>query len=426
MKRLFLLVLGIFLIPQINYAQQRLVVEQGKLTLAEAVEQVPAGGTSLIKPGFYTPGRIKKKKKLTLRGEGEAILDGESENQILTITADSVLITGLTFQNTGISFMEDRAAVKVDDAHAVRIENNHFRDNFFAIYLAKSGYSIVKGNTIEASKLRETRSGNGIHLWYCKGITIENNRVTGHRDGIYMEFVEEALIENNWSESNLRYGLHFMFSDKCTYQNNVFINNDAGVAVMYTKNVTMIGNRFVKNWGSASYGILLKDITDSVIHHNIFSENSIGLYAEGSDRIEIYDNDFIQNGWAVKIMANALDNNFRNNNFIANSFDVTTNGRQNNSYFKNNYWSNYEGYDVNHDGFGDVPFRPVRLFSMMVQKNEPALILLRSFFVSLLDTAERIMPALTPETLVDEAPLMQIKPFLAIDADGFIIDIKNR
>jgi nitrous oxidase accessory protein len=54
-----------------------------------------------------------------------------------------------------------------------------------------------------------------------------------------------------------------------------------------------------------------------------------------------------------------------------------------------------------------VPHRPVRLFSMLVAQNQPALILLRSAFVSLLDAAERVLPALTPETLADARPAMK-------------------
>jgi nitrous oxidase accessory protein len=49
----------------------------------------------------------------------------------------------------------------------------------------------------------------------------------------------------------------------------------------------------------------------------------------------------------------------------------------------------------------------VRLFSLLVEQNEPSLILMRSFLVQLLDAAEAVMPALTPDTLVDAAPLMR-------------------
>jgi nitrous oxidase accessory protein len=49
----------------------------------------------------------------------------------------------------------------------------------------------------------------------------------------------------------------------------------------------------------------------------------------------------------------------------------------------------------------------VRLFSLVVANHEAAMVLLRSFFVGLLDTAERVLPALTPATLEDRTPAMR-------------------
>ena len=106
-------------------------------------------------------------------------------------------------------------------------------------------------------------------------------------------------------------------------------------------------------------------------------------------------------------MGNCLDNYFHKNNFIANTFDVATNTRRNFNRFETNYWDNYSGYDLDKDGYGDVPFRPVTLFSYLVEKNEPALIFMRSIFVYVLNIAERIIPLLTPETLIDNKPLMK-------------------
>jgi nitrous oxidase accessory protein len=42
-----------------------------------------------------------------------------------------------------------------------------------------------------------------------------------------------------------------------------------------------------------------------------------------------------------------------------------------------------------------------------VAQNAPSIILLRSPFVRLLDTAERVIPVLTPELLVDASPAMR-------------------
>jgi nitrous oxidase accessory protein len=76
--------------------------------------------------------------------------------------------------------------------------------------------------------------------------------------------------------------------------------------------------------------------------------------------------------------------------------------------FYNNYWDKYDGYDLDKDGFGDVPYHPVNLYSMIVEENPNSLILLRSFTVQLLDKAEKAIPGLTPEDLIDDKP--SIKP----------------
>jgi nitrous oxidase accessory protein len=152
--------------------------------------------------------------------------------------------------------------------------------------------------------------------------------------------------------------------------------------------------------------MLLKEISDSKIFRNSFLENSIGIYMEGCSRITIEKNESIKNGWAVKLMANSMGNYFYNNNFIANAFDISTNSMHNFNSFEENYWANYSGYDLDKDGFGDVPFRPVKMFSVMVENQPSSLILLHSLFISILDVAESIIPALTPEALTDPKPRM--------------------
>ncbi len=373
-------------------------------SLKQALELARPGDTILLKSGVYQEGTVLVDKSVQIIGQGFPVLDGEDEYQIMTVTADNVVIRGIEFRNVGVSFVEDNAAIKLEGVSGARIVENRFIEAFFGVYLAQSQKTLIEGNEFYGTGTREATTGNGIHLWYCKEITIRNNKINGHRDGIYFEFVEDSKVERNLSWGNLRYGLHFMFSDRCEYLKNVFRQNGAGVAVMYTHNMSMHDNLFEKNWGSAAFGLLLKEITDSYITNNRFYKNSIGLYTEGSNRLHVRENTFEENGWAVKIMANSMESEFVRNNFINNTFDVATNSRQNFNTFDSNYWSSYTGYDLNRDGIGDVPFRPVRLFSYIVEKQQTAMILSRSFFIDILDIAERIVPMLTPETLVDAHP----------------------
>ncbi|MDX1638129.1 MAG: nitrous oxide reductase family maturation protein NosD [Balneolaceae bacterium] len=399
----------LLLLPGINRAQEIVVSAEGTVTtLSEAISRADSGDTITLTPGIYRERNVVIDKPLTLRGESNAIIDAEGKGYVLIVRADNVTIRDLQVQNAGKSFIEDYAGILVEKSRNCLIENVKLVENFFGIYLAETTESTIRNNSVTSSAERESSSGNGIHLWYSTQITVEGNTVAGHRDGIYFEFVENSDIRNNQSRKNLRYGLHFMFSDSCRYSNNIFENNGAGVAVMFTDRVEMTNNVFRDNWGSAAYGLLLKEIYDSRIENNRFENNSVGIYMEACNRQQITGNEFANNGWAIKLMANSMDNRFSRNNFMGNTFEVATNSRQNFNTFENNYWSQYEGYDLDRDGIGDVPHRPVRLFSLMVEKEPQTLVLLHSLLVKILDMAERLMPSLTPETLVDSNPQMQM------------------
>lgn len=402
-------IIFLFILFSANSFADKIIVEKKSSinSIQKAISLAKPHDEIIIKEGYYSEGNILIDKPLHITGINFPVVDGDGKVEIITVKSDSVFISGIIFKNAGVSFLKENAAIRLDEVQDCIIENNKFIKNFFGIYLSKSENCIIRNNEIEASGKKETSSGNGIHLWYCKNITIQSNRIIGHRDGIYLEFVQNTLIKNNYSKNNLRYGLHFMFSDGCTYSENTFEDNGAGVAVMYTKNVVMNKNVFKNNWGPASFGLLLKDISDSKIEHNHFYKNTSGIYIEGCNRTEIKNNIFEANGWAIKLMANSSDNIFTQNDFLNNSFDIATNSRQNFSTFNKNYWSKYQGYDLDKNKIGDVPYHPVKLYSIIVEQQQPAIILLHSLFIEILDIAESIFPALTPENLVDNSPLMR-------------------
>ena len=128
---------------------------------------------------------------------------------------------------------------------------------------------------------------------------------------------------------------------------------------------------------------------------------------DGSSRIEMKKNTFKGNGWAIKMQASCMDITVEKNNFTGNTFDIGTNGSLVLNTFKNNYWDKYEGYDLDKDKVGDIPYRPVSLYSMIVERNPPAMMLFRSFITTLLDKTEKVLPSLTPENLKDDHPLMK-------------------
>jgi len=404
MRLLFILLLCITSLQ----AQKREVgANKPYKTIKQALNASKDGDTVLVHKGIYKEGNIRIDKKIVFLGKDFPVLDGQKRVEVLSIHADSVIVKGFRVINSGFAALEDPCGIKVYNKSFVVIEGNQLDDNFFGIYIQNGRNCIVKNNTIIAYGKEEQQIGNGIHAWKSNDLQIIGNTIKGHRDGIYFEFVYDSVIWRNIATNNIRYGLHFMFSSNDSYITNIFRNNGAGVAVMFSKDVTMINNYFDENWGASSYGLLLKEISDSYIYTNYFKNNTSGIYMEGTNRIKIEKNVFIGNGWAMKIQASCMDNEIVNNNFQGNTFDMGTNGSLVLNTFNNNYWDKYEGYDINKDGLGDVPYHPLSLFAVLVEKNPSAMLLFRSFMITLLDKSEKVLPSITPDNFVDKAPLMK-------------------
>ncbi|HEX5150575.1 MAG TPA: nitrous oxide reductase family maturation protein NosD [Parafilimonas sp.] len=412
MKKIFfsISVLSVFiLLHHTLFAATYVVDKQKHFSIKQALQLCKNGDTILVEKGIYKEQNIVIDKSIVLKGLQRPVLDGENKYEIISVKADNVIVDGFHLQHSGRSGVDDIAGLKIYNARNVVISNNSFEDTFWGIYTLYGINCTIINNSLKASGSSEAENGNGIHCWKCDSMHIINNRITGHRDGIYFEFVTNSTILKNKSVGNIRYGLHFMFSHNDEYTQNLFEKNGAGVAVMFSHGVKMHDNVFRANWGDAAYGILLKEITDSKISHNNFVQNTVGVYMEGTSRMQVEKNIFNENGYAIKVMASCSDNDISYNNFLGNTFDIGTNGSLVLNSFDHNYWDKYEGYDLNRDKTGDVPYRPVSLYSMIAERNPTVMMLFRSFMVTLFDKTEKVLPGIVPENLKDNSPSM--KPF---------------
>ncbi len=381
--------------------------QQNFLTIKSALAFSKDGDTVIVEKGLYKEGNIVITTAIYFVGQDLPILDGDKRYEVLSIKANGVTVKGFRIQHSGLATLDDPGGIKVYESNNVCILDNYLYDNFFGIYIQFCKNVLVKNNKIVAFGKEEQEIGNGIHCWKSDSLQIIGNNISGNRDGIYFEFVTHSVIWRNISFNNIRYGLHFMFSNDDAYFTNYFRNNGAGVAVMFSKKVVMMNNSFEENWGDAAYGILLKEISDCYMGGNKFTKNTSAIFMDGTNRMRVEKNEFKANGWGMKIQANCMDNVIEQNNFVGNTFDISTNGTLTLNTFSENYWDKYEGYDLNKDKIGDVPYHPLSLYAVIVETNPPAMLLYRSFMVSLLDKSEKIIPSLTPDNFIDLKPRMQ-------------------
>ena len=157
----------------LSYSKEIIVSSTGSTkTITEAIKLANDFDTINIHPGVYAEGNIIVDKKLTVIGEDYAVIDGKGTGEIFTVTSNDVHISGLTIKNSGVSYLEENAGIKLKEVRNCSVKGNKFINNFFAVYLAKSADCIIANNYIEGERKREANSGNGIHLWYCRDVTI--------------------------------------------------------------------------------------------------------------------------------------------------------------------------------------------------------------------------------------------------------------
>lgn len=160
-----------------------------------------------------------------------------------------------------------------------------------------------------------------------------------------------------------RYGLHLMFSDDALIEGNSMRANSIGLFIMYSKNISVIGNSFSDNHGPSGGGIGLKDVDNIVVEGNRLINNQVGAQVDSSPTsigIENYwrDNVFAFNETAIGFMPSVQHNTLTGNSFVDNNEHVATIGRgqlREISWSEDgigNYWSDYAGFDANGDGVG--------------------------------------------------------------------------
>ncbi|HET8549244.1 MAG TPA: nitrous oxide reductase family maturation protein NosD [Bryobacteraceae bacterium] len=378
-------------------------------SVADAVARAAAGDTVFVAPGVYT-GNLVIEKTLRLIGTGRPVLRGLGRGSVVTVRAPRCEIRGFRIERSGGSLIEeDSGIILYSDGN--RIVDNELDDILFGIYFYHSNDNIVRHNRVRGrTRIEQGERGAGLHLWDCLRNVIEDNTVSETRDGMYLQNASESAIRRN-IVTRVRYGLHYMYSNDNVFEENVFDRNVAGAAIMYSSRIELRRNRFEHNRGFSSFGILFQDSAGLAIEHNAIADNAVGIFMEGLRDSTFRQNLVAGNDTAVQVFSSAANNRFYENNFIGNLSPISVVGRGTTTVWsrgaRGNYWSEYDGYDLDADGIGDVPHR-IRNFYERLEGNYPRL---RLYFYSpaaqALAAAERAFPIIRAADEQDPHPLMK-------------------
>ncbi len=388
-------------------------------SVLEAVAAAKAGDTIRVGPGIYV-GQVILDKSLKLEGAGKPVLRGTGRGSVVVIAADNCTFRGFVVEHSGGDLQAEDSGLLLKSSNNL-IEANELRDVLYGIYLYHSARNTIRGNNVHGrSHLESGARGAGLHIWNSTDNLIEDNAITEARDGMYIQSSHRNTVRRN-RVSRLRYGLHFMNSDDNKFDDNTFEYNIAGAAIMYSKRIEFRRNAFLHNRGFSSFGILFQDCEDGTAEDNLIIDNATGIFMEALRRTTFRRNVIAENDLALMVYSSSENNLFSENNFVDNLSPLRIVGKRTGARWaeagRGNYWSDYNGYDLDEDGIGDVSHKVQNVFEYL-EGNYPRLRLyLNSPAAQALATAERTFPVVRGSIEADPAPLvraMKLTPALVL------------
>ncbi len=401
------------------------------------------GDVLRLSPGRHE-GPITISTAMTVEGEPGAEIVGNGKGSVVTVTAPGAVVRGVTVRGSGTNIPTLDSGIFLDrGAKGAMAEDNEVIGNLYGIYIQGADDALVRNNRIEG--IREGRSaeaGNGVHVWNAPGAKVIGNDISLGRDGIATMASRLNVFSGN-RFSNLRFAIHYMYTNDSEISDNVSTGNSVGYAIMFSDRLTITGN--VSN-GDRDHGLLLNTAKGSRIAGNIVvgrmqplsrwimagrRDDGHGVPMDGgaaivdasgmrlgpdkcvfiynTNRNEFRDNWFENCSIGIHFTAGSEGNRMSGNAFINNRNQVKYVGTRYLDWSvdgRGNFWSDNPAFDLNGDGIADSPYRPNDLVDRVLWTAPQAKILINSPAVQVIRWAQSQFPAILPGGVVDSRPLM--------------------
>ena len=393
-------------------------VPAGGTGLVSAVAKARNGDTLLLAPGEHR-GPITVSRSIAIRGSAEgAVIRGDGKGSVITVKAPGVQLEDLTVTGSGLLLeTQDSGIFLSKEATGAKVMNVRSDDNLIGIYVWGARDALVRDNAIVGRRdLRMNERGNGIQIWNAPGARIENNTIRYGRDGIFVTTSRENVFSGNRFE-DLRFGVHYMYTNKSRVSGNLSRRNHLGYAIMFSRRIEVLDNR---SEGDRDRGILFNYANRVTVRGNAVTggpEKCVFIY--NSNKNSITGNLFRDCGIGIHFTGGSERNEIHGNAFIRNRTQVKYVGTRWVEWShegKGNYWSDHTAFDLDRDGIADASYRPNDLTDHILWRFPSAKLLTNAPAVQVLKWAQSSFPALHPGGVIDRSPLM-VPPVVAAKSE---------
>ena len=374
------------------------------------LDAAPAGGTLRLPAGTYA-GPAVISKRLTLEGAGQVTIDGGGKGTVLTVKADRVTLRGLTLRDSG-DLHDALDGGLMAEGRDLLIEDNVIEDVLFGISLHRTEDSVVRRNRIRSRPVDSADRGDGLRLWYSTGNRVEDNDIAQIRDITVTNSPRNRFAGNRIVDS--RRAFNFLFAHRTLVDRNHLEKNSTGIIALNSDGLLIRNNRILHAMDASGAGIALKETSAALVIGNEIVHCAHGIMADSPmnpiNRIAFINNVVAHNITGVYFYGAKGGHIAVGNTFRSNLWPVTIigDGDPMNDVWWGNYWDDYEGFDRDHDGFGDRP-HDLLAWADRIWMDMPAARFFRnSPVLELLDFLERLAPFSSPALILrDSAPRMK-------------------
>jgi nitrous oxidase accessory protein len=328
-------------------------------TLQELINQTPTGGKVPLEPGTYF-GPVVIDRPIILDGKGKVTIDGQAKGTVIRIVANGVTIRNMNITGSGKSHDQVHAGISVTSSYNI-IRNNRIHHTLFGIDMKESHENEIIENDISSFPEDLGLRGDGIRVWASNNNVFRKNSIHDSRDMIIW-YSDGNLIEYNKGWNN-RYSLHFMYTGGNTVRYNNYWDSAVGIFLMYSHDSVLSHNQIRHAIGTTGMGIGMKEVDNMRLIENRIVYCTTGIYLDQSPFDPLAFNMMLGNTVAYNIHgvvfhSTLKQNVFKGNQFIGNleAITVHSKGTANNNIWEANYWSEYEGFDRDSNGYGDSSY----------------------------------------------------------------------
>lgn len=378
--------------------------DSGSGALQKQLDALKPGQTLELPAGEYEGPITLRVPGVTLKGNGEVIIDGGGTGTVISVRADGVTLSGLRIRGSGESNPLVHAAVSIDSVADIKLLNSVLEDSLFGVDISNCQRVLVQGCEISSKPMRKTFRGDALRIWHSKDVDIIKNHWHDARDAVCWYSDNVRFIENVGEQS--RYSVHGMYSKNIFLKGNRFVGNSVGIFLMYGSGSTIVDNLVRESSGSTGIGLGLKETSGVYARNNRFVYCATGVLVDNSpwepdSRNWFHNNTLAFNGAGILLANDRAGNEFKGNMFHSNRVDVDTEARRSSpGQWLHNRWDSYEGFDRNNDGIGDTPHVPRRYGDVLTGTHPATQFFRGSPILVLISLLERLVPLSEPIALL--------------------------